>query len=162
MKKIYFLAALLVVTQAFARDCEGDFTMVTYSCINPMPGADVRLTIIEHQTCERGEVTKLDRILSVMRFTNTDDRYMGEDKLEITYGPRAHHDPARSVDFLTFEKPLSVVAHDEKSDILMNLSSKLVQIPGLLEKHYPGTFKIVRNEDQKTLYTGKLSCSISR
>jgi hypothetical protein len=145
-------------------ECSGEMMTPNYSCMNLMGGYDIRLSIIEFQTCENGKITELDRMCSLMIFgKNGDFTSIPESDLNITYNSeRSTYDPEHSVGDLTFLYPTKVTASDETRNFSITLSNKLQPLPqNPLERHMPATFE-VSDKSGKIIKRGNLSCSLFR
>jgi len=161
MKSIFFASlALLSLSAMAAPECQGEMMVPSYNCINPQAGQDLRLYIMEFQTCVNGKIVELDRTVSVMNFSNTGDDLEATD-VQIEYqAKRSYHDRARRVDDLTFLKPISAVATFGDKTAHLTMTNKLQPMfAGDQSFHMPGSFKIV-NAAGVTIKSGKLSCFI--
>lgn len=161
MKKLLIASLALISLSAFsASECQGIMVVPSYTCINPDSGVDLRLSVMEFQTCENGKIVDLDRTESVINFSNNENQMDGEN-LEIVYqDSRSYYDRANRVDDLTFIKPVSVKATFGTKTITMALSNRLKPIfEGSPDLHIPGTFKIL-NKSGKVEKNGKLTCAI--
>lgn len=143
-----------------AAECQGEMVVPMYSCINPAGGMDVRLYIMEFQTCSKGKIVELDRTVSVMNFENAGDEVEGADVQIQFQAERSYHDRARRVDDVTFQKPVSARASFGEQKIEMTFSNRLEPMfAGDLQHHMPGTFRIL-SRTGKVIRSGKLSCDI--
>lgn len=159
MKSILFASlALLGLSAAAAPECSGEMMVPNYSCINPKAGSDIRLYIMEFQTCKNGKIVELDRRVDMMNFSLTGDAIDGTD-LEIQYqDKRSYYDRARRVDDLTFLMPVSAQATFGTKRVEMTITNKLRPMyEGDQSYHLPGSFKII-SAAGKVVESGKLSC----
>jgi hypothetical protein len=164
MKTLLVLSTFLLMTSAsFAEsECQGEMVVASYNCINLKPGLDVRLNIMEFQTCEEGKITELTRNVTVMKFGG-DLAEPSPEIIDVVYSPeRVLYEPTERVDHLTFLYPVSLKAQDGKNTIVMNMTNKLQPIfKGSYDKHMPATLEYF-NESGALLKKGNLSCTLFR
>ena len=154
MKKLILFVALLSAYSLQARECEGRMIVPSFSCLNPMNGADVRLYIMEYQTCEKGKIVELGRSVTGMN----DGEAITESTISIEYAStRTKIDAERRVDNLTFLMPkvATMVMEGAVIDISVSEKSKIDSNGNFF---FPGTF-VVKKADGKEK-KGKLICSV--
>ncbi len=155
--KFLMVVILLSAFNLQAQECDGEVVVPSLTCLNPMGGADVRLYIMEFQTCQNGKIIELDRNIIGM---NDGNAVYGSD-IQITYSEsRQKIDAANRVDHLSFLMPKEVKMIDGNQSIEMMISTKTA-VDGSGSLHYLGSFKTFKTDgtlDKK----GKLICSVDR
>lgn len=157
---------LILSANAFGKECAGELVVPSMNCINLRGGTDVRLYIMEFQTCENGSITALDRSVLGMNVTSqssVDDIHtINAENIEIAYAPkRVLIDPKERVDFLSFIMPKEVKMIDGETLIEMSVSDKLeADYEGASSTHFKGTFKVTKPNGK--IVTGKLGCFVNR
>lgn len=172
MKNSILVAAALISllsANSYANDCSGDIAVPSLTCMNPVGGADVRLYMMEFQTCKAGKITELDRSITglyVVSETKLEDIHsIDADNMDIVYSEkRSAIDAKYRVDDLTFLMPKSVKMNDGDKTIEMNITDKTeldYNGAGPDQNHFIGSFKIVK-ADGKVYKKGKLICFVTR
>lgn len=155
MKNLIVLAVLLLGTFSIqARECEGQMIVPSFSCLNPMSGADVRLYIMEYQTCANGKIVELDRTVMGMN----EGEAITEANISIVFtAARTKIDAERRVDNLTFLMPkeVTMVMEGAVIDISVSETSKIDSNGNF---YFPGTFSVKKSNGK--VKNGKLICSV--
>ncbi|MBC7715101.1 MAG: hypothetical protein H7177_17275 [Rhizobacter sp.] len=176
MKKSFLaLSALMLLASAnsFAttystpgHECRDEIATPGLTCINPVGGADVRLYIIEFQTCKDGNISELDRSIlgmNVVSQKRVDDIHtIDADNISIQYAEkRILIDAKNRVDDLSFLMPKTATIVDGDQTIEMSVSDKTEpDYEGSLDSHYVGAFKLSKANGK--VVKGKLICSVNR
>lgn len=170
MKTTFMALMMMFSFNALAdlnKECSGEIVVPSLSCINPMPGADVRLYIMEFQTCQDEKITELERSLTglnVVSKRSVDDIHsITADNIEITYAEkRTLIDAQDRVDNLSFQMPTDVKMIDGDQTIVMKITNKTApDYEGATSRHFTGSFKVV-DASGKITKNGKLACFVTR
>jgi len=165
------LSGMITASQAMAQSvaprgqqCSYD-SVPAFDCINPDDGVDIRLLVMEYQTCKDGNVTAVDRDTSALYVKvpgvadQIDDLRDANVQLTLS-GQRVQLDDWGSQ--VSIDLPRAAVVKD--GDTTFQL-----EIPGNIEKeeagvsitgfHYPGSFRQLDKSGQ-VVATGRLQCLI--
>lgn len=155
MKHFIFSAILLLSLPAFAKsECQDFIAVPSYQCLNIQGDYDLRFSIMEFQTCEQGKITKLDRLVTLIKVKGSDVLSIPEEAIDVEYeSERRYYDRSNRVDDLTFIYPKSATASHEGKTYRLALSNKKMPLSGKFE---------VLNSQGKIVKTGKLSCDVLR
>ncbi len=168
--KTSFMALMMMLSfnalADLSKDCAGEMVVPSLSCLNPMPGADVRLYIMEFQTCKNEKITEFDRSVSglnVLSQRSVDDIHsITSENIEVTYAEkRTLIDANERVDNLSFQMPTEAKLIDGEQTILMKITDKTQpDYEGATSRHFTGSFKVVDSAG-KIIKNGKLACFVS-
>lgn len=170
MKTTFMALMMMFSFSALAdlnKECSGEIVVPSLSCINPMPGADVRLYIMEFQTCQDEKITELDRSISgmnvVSRRSVDDIHSITAENIEVTFAEeRVLIDAHDRVDNLSFQMPTDVKMTDGDQTIQMKITTKKApDYEGASSRHFTGSFKVVDSAGKVTK-NGKLACFVTR
>lgn len=157
--------------QTFApknRECAYEIAVPSFNCFNPR-GADVRLYIMEFQTCKDNSITQLDRSITGMNILSQykleDLHSISSDDIVINYSDkRILIDADNRVDNLSFLLPTDVTMKDGDNTIEMKITNKTepdFQGAASDQVHFKGTFQILKADGQ-IAKKGKLNCFVTR
>ncbi|MBY0412619.1 MAG: hypothetical protein K2Q18_00565, partial [Bdellovibrionales bacterium] len=163
----FFSVALMMLSMnTFSNECAGEMVVPSLTCMNLRGvGADVRLYMMEFQTCENGKIKELDRTttgMHVLSQRKIDDIHtINSEEMEIIFADkRAYIDAENRADYLTFLMPKEVKMLDGDTVVEMKITDKLEpDYEGASSTHFKGTFKVTKANGKVS--TGKLGCFVS-
>ncbi len=144
-----FVGALMLLSlQAKAQsvatpghECSFNYRVVSYNCMNPEAGPDVRLSVSEFQECKDGKITKLDRSEFGYILSSSDDDSTSM-KTTVTYATTRTHLDDRVGDE-TIVLPVSAEIKGSKSSYSIQLTTQVApdfEGAGEGQWHYVGSF----------------------
>lgn len=169
---ILFICSTSLFAETLAtkgHECSGEMAVPSFNCLNPVGGADVRLYIMEFQTCKNNNIEELDRTVTGMNIVSdksVDDIHsIGSEDITINYSSnRVLIDAKNRVDNLSFVMPTDAIIKDGTTTIEMKISNQTeLDFKGAAsdQVHFKGTFKIIK-ADGNVSKKGKLQCFVNR
>jgi hypothetical protein len=141
---------------------EAEMVVPSLTCLNPDGGNDVRLYIMEFQSCNKGEIKKIEKTVSGFAFSEPQDTYQAN-KVDVVYGSRIVMDDR--VDNLTFELPSSALITTKYGKYELTITNTLVPTYEGAEQYgdmsFGGSFKQLSLSGE-LVAEGRLLCNVSR
>lgn len=156
MKKIITILSLMMIysTMAFSQtpECSGEIVVPSLVCTT-LNDPDIRLYMLEFQTCQNEKIVQLDRhILGMTVFSPNEIHTIMEEDITIAYAEkRSLIDPENRVDNLSFLLPRDVKIIDGETTIEMKVN---------YDKEFKASFKMTGSNGE--VLEGPLDCSVNR